>query len=136
MESSPKKHVQRLERVQRALTKYIPEFEGLEYEERLNKMNLPTLKERRVRGDILMIYKCLTNRENTENDKVFKFATSKRCHDKKLLKSGCSRDVEKYGFPNRSIELWNKLPDYITNQITVKGFKKSYDSWKAGPTRL
>ncbi len=57
---------------------------------------------------------------NIENDRVFKFATSKRGHDRKILKIRCSRDVEKYGFPNRNIELWNKLPDYITNQNTVK----------------
>ena len=41
-----KKYVLRLERVQRIATKMVPDFEDLEYEEKLKEMQLTTLNER------------------------------------------------------------------------------------------
>ncbi len=45
-----KKHVKKLERIQRIVTKMVPELEGLTYEDRLKEMDLPTLEQRRERG--------------------------------------------------------------------------------------
>jgi len=42
-----KKHVKKLERIQRIATKMVPELEELTYEERLKEMELPTLEKRR-----------------------------------------------------------------------------------------
>ena len=44
-----KKHVLKLERIQRIETKMVPDLEGQAYEERLKEMQLTTLKERRER---------------------------------------------------------------------------------------
>ena len=41
-----KKHVLKLERIQRIATKMLPELEDLPYEERLKEMHLKTLEER------------------------------------------------------------------------------------------
>ncbi len=38
-----KKHVNKLERIQRMATKMVPEPEGLQYQDRLTEINLPTL---------------------------------------------------------------------------------------------
>ena len=51
-----KKYVLRLERVQRIATKMVPDFEDLEYEERLKEMQLTTLNERWERGDLITIH--------------------------------------------------------------------------------
>ena len=40
-----KKHVMKLERIQRIATKMVPELDKLKYEERLKEMHLATLKE-------------------------------------------------------------------------------------------
>ena len=42
-----KKHVLKLERIQRKATKMVPDLEDLTYEERLKEMHLLTIKERR-----------------------------------------------------------------------------------------
>ena len=42
-----KKHIKKIERIQRMATKMVPELEGRTYEERLEEMNLPTLEERK-----------------------------------------------------------------------------------------
>ena len=44
--------------VQRRATKMVPELKELEYEDRLKRMDLPSLKCRRTRGDIIDTYKC------------------------------------------------------------------------------
>ena len=51
-----KKHVLKLERIQRIGTKMVPELEDLTYEERLKERHLTTLKETRERGDFITIY--------------------------------------------------------------------------------
>lgn len=44
-----KKHIKKLERIQRMASKMVPELEGLIYEERLKEMNLTTLEQRKGR---------------------------------------------------------------------------------------
>ena len=52
-----KKDVTKIERIQRAATKMVPELKDLTYEERLKEMELPTLQARRERGDLITMYK-------------------------------------------------------------------------------
>ena len=51
------KDVVALELIQRRATKRAPGLRNLSYEQRLNKLNLTTLEERRVRGDLIQQYK-------------------------------------------------------------------------------
>ena len=53
------KHKKKLERVQRTATKMIPGLEHLDYHERLRVLELNTLEERRARGNMIQIYKCV-----------------------------------------------------------------------------
>ena len=49
-----------IEGVQRRATRQLPEMKSLSYEERLKKLQLPTLRFRRLRGDIIEDYKMLS----------------------------------------------------------------------------
>ena len=53
------KYIEKIEGVQRRATKQIPSLKGLSYSERLRTLKLPTLAYRRIRGDMLEIYKIL-----------------------------------------------------------------------------
>ena len=63
-----KKHVSKLERVQRTATKMIPGLENLSYEERLDRLDMVTLEERRYRGDVIQLYKIVRGVETVDNE--------------------------------------------------------------------
>ena len=46
-----------IENVQRRATRYVPDINKLEYQERLEALNLPTLQHRRFRADMIETYK-------------------------------------------------------------------------------
>ena len=50
-----------IENVQRKATLFIPEINKLDYQERLEKLVLPTLDYRQFRGSIIETYKILHN---------------------------------------------------------------------------
>ena len=58
-----KKHIRKLEHVQRAATKMTPELQDLPYEERLTRMELTTLEKRRERGDMITLFRLLNGME-------------------------------------------------------------------------
>ncbi|XP_072039474.1 uncharacterized protein [Amphiura filiformis] len=53
------KDITAIEKVQRRATKMIPSFRELPYEMRLRRLNLPTLAYRRLRGDMIQVYKIM-----------------------------------------------------------------------------
>jgi len=54
-----KKDLELLEGVQRRATKMLPGLHNLSYEERLRRIDLPSLLYRRLRGDVIETYKYL-----------------------------------------------------------------------------
>ena len=68
-----KKDAMTLEKVQRRATKIPTSLKGLDYEERLTRMNLTTLELRRVRGDLIQMFKVLNGLER------FDWFTGLRC---------------------------------------------------------
>jgi hypothetical protein len=48
-----------IENVQRRATKQIPSLKNLEYTDRLKKLKMPTLKSRRLRGDMIETFKII-----------------------------------------------------------------------------
>ena len=125
-----KKHLRKLERVQRAATKLVPDLRDLEYQERLKVLNLPTLEERRKRGDMIQMYKCVMGMDRIDRDDfVVRDMTSvtRGGHELKLRLPGHTTDVGKYSFPARSIHAWNSLPGETARAENIHRFKKLYD---------
>ena len=50
------------QRVQMRATKLVITIKNLTYKDRLKRLKLPTLKYRRIRGDMIEVYKILTNK--------------------------------------------------------------------------
>ena len=57
-------YIEKFERVQRRATRIPFSFEKLVYEERLKRLCLTSLKDRGLRGDLIEMYKVMSNREN------------------------------------------------------------------------
>ena len=53
------KYIEAIENVQKRATRQLPNMSKLSYEERLRKLNLPTLTYRRFRGDLIETYKIM-----------------------------------------------------------------------------
>ena len=58
--STIKKDEDLIENVLRRASKMLPRLSNLTYEERLTKIEIPSMKYRRMRGDMIMVYKVLT----------------------------------------------------------------------------
>jgi hypothetical protein len=51
--------IEKIGNVQRRATKQVPTLKNMEYNERLKKLKMPTLKYRRMRGDMIEVFKSL-----------------------------------------------------------------------------
>jgi hypothetical protein len=58
---SPNKsgEIEQIENVQRRAMKQIPSLKNMEYNQRLRKLNMPTVKYRRARGDMIEVFNIL-----------------------------------------------------------------------------
>lgn len=63
-----KKDIRRLERIQRTATKMVPELKDQNYKERLEEIGLPSLQERRKRGDRITMFKLIINLEKIDRE--------------------------------------------------------------------
>ena len=55
-----KKYIEAIENVQKRATRMLPQMKNLNYQERLKLLKMPTLKFRRMRGDMIEAFKILT----------------------------------------------------------------------------
>ena len=66
------KDIEELEKVQSRVTKLVPGLQNLSSQDRLKKLNLQTLEQRRLRGDLIEVYKILNGYEGTDYRTFFK----------------------------------------------------------------
>ena len=64
MVSTTKKDDDLIENVLRRASKMLPRLSNLTYEERLTKIEIPSMKYRRMRVDMIMVYKVLSGYTN------------------------------------------------------------------------
>ena len=97
-------------------TKLVFTMKNLTYKERFQRLKLPTLKYRRKRGDMIEVFTILTGKY--ESNVSFSFEkkhhdSRTRGHDLKLVNHRHHYDLRKYSFTERTINIWNSLPDSV-----------------------
>ncbi len=122
-----KKDIIKLERVQRRFTKRLLNCLNLSYEDRLQKLDIKSLQERRIKKDLTYIFKMLHGKIDVNFDDFFQFSqnSATRGHSYKLFKQPFRLDCRKYFFSNRSITLWNSLPEYVVNCYNLSNFNSA-----------
>ena len=121
----------KVERVQRRATKLVPSIKHLSYQQRLEVLNLPSLKYRRLRGDMITVYNIFHNIYDLHTSQFFTFPTysNTRGHPFKIFKTQLQRDVRAHSFSQRIIDDWNKLPYEVVTAPTLSQFKRQFDSF-------
>ena len=122
-----KKDISALENVQRRYTKRIYGLWDVPYEDRLERLGLSTLRNRRIFLDLLLLYKIVFNLCSIPFDSLFTFAPNvrqTRGHNLKLFHSHTRTDCFKYFYSNRVVHHWNMLSSDIINVGSYAGFKR------------
>ena len=97
---------------------------GLNYEERLRRLKLPSLEFRRKRGDMIETYKYLHKKYNTNKPELVKSEVSiTRGNSLKLEIPRREIKVRSNFFTKRVCELWNSLPNRVVTAPSVNAFK-------------
>jgi len=106
-------------------------IKNLTYKDRLKKLKLPTLKYRRIRGDMIEVYKILTNKyDSWVNLYLEKQQDSiTRGHSLKLVNNRYHYDLIKFSFAPRIVNVWNSLPEIVISADTTDTFKRRLDKF-------
>ena len=127
-----KTQIREIENVQRRSTKQIPDVKEKSYTERLREIDLPCLLTRRIRGDLIEIYKLLHNRYDPDVSGVLiklNTRTNTRSNGLKIEKQNSRLNCRRYYFTMRCINIWNKLDTTIVNAASLNNFKQMIDKF-------
>ena len=125
-----KKYVNMIEKVQRHFTKLIHGMKHLSYEERLVRLQLPSLVYRRLRGDYIETFKILTGIYDPLTTKTLlttDINNRTRNNSFKLVKPRVNYKPYQEFFTNRIISGWNRLPSYVVKANSLNSFKNRLD---------
>jgi len=123
-----------LERVQRRFTRMFRDLKVLPYEERLDKLGLWSLEERRSRADLLELFKMNKGFTAVSWYRFFdRFANSiTKGHNWKLRKNRSRLDLRAFCFSQRCINRWNSLSQEAVDARTVNSFKNQLSKIRIG----
>ena len=120
--------IDRLEKVQARATKSVRGLGNYSYEERLKMLKLHSLSKRRLRGDLIEVFKMVKGLSGLNFEDFFQYAVQRntRGHRFKLFKprSGPKRFVF---FSQRVINVWNDLSESVVEAESLNAFKNRLD---------
>ena len=125
------KYINIIERVQRRATKLVPSLRNLPYEDRLERLGLTTLVERRFRGDMIETYRILSGKEKIDPSRYFSMANERGdpelARGLKLYKPRGRKKKRRETFALRVVNPWNKLNREEVNAPKTGTFKARFD---------
>ena len=91
------KDINKLESVQRRATKLIPSMHNLSYEERLKRLDMFPLRDRRTRGDLIETFKILKKIDKIDHENLFEMShTITRNNGFKLKGQRFNTDIRRH----------------------------------------
>ena len=117
-----------IENVLRRASKRIPGFSSKTYGERLAAIKTPSMKYRRMRGDMIIMYQIFHSDNNSLHD-LFEIRTSRtRGHNFKIYKPLTQSSPRNHFFSIRAANSWNSLPYEVVNAVSLSAFKSKLDT--------
>ncbi len=131
-----RRDIDNIERVQHRATKLIGECAGLNYEDRLHRTGLITLEKRRLRGDLIQVFKLIKGFDNLDYRYFFQLADRSRTrgHVFKIVKVRARLDIRNKIFSQRVVNSWNALPAHVVEAESINSFKNRLDRFWAFET--
>ena len=138
-----KKDIDELEKVQQRALRLMTNVRGSCYEERLRNAGLTPLTIRRLRADLIEVFKVLNGLYKVREDAWFtRIAESSRATRQtvRIDGNGIERrrdmlivprarlEVRNNFFSIRAAEEWNSLPDEVKDAETISIFKRKLDN--------
>ncbi len=122
-------------------TKLVPRIRNWRYKDRLAVLGLTSLHERRLRGDLIQLFKLVNgiNEVNWVNPPVNCSSLSQsgpargiRGHARRLSGQSSTKCLQRANtFTNRVVNEWNALPAEVTDAVSVNQFKNRYDNFRS-----
>ena len=121
--------IMKLESVQRWVTSCVQGMENLSYRQRLENLNLTTLHERRMRGDLIEVFKTMQGYSSTvENVVMMSVRTGNLLVNER--KKHVTRALQNGFFGSRVAKYWNQLPNNVKNSGSVNEFKNNLGEFR------
>ncbi|CAM5166439.1 unnamed protein product [Eretmochelys imbricata] len=129
-----KKDEFKLEQVQKRATRMIRGMENLSYERRLKELGLFSLTKRRLRGDMIVLYKYIRGINTGEGEELFKLSTNvdTRTNRYKLAIGKFRLEIIRRFLTIRGVKFWNSLPRGAVEAKDISGFKTKLDKFMEG----
>ena len=114
-----------LESVQRRWTREIDGLKDLSYAERLECLDLFSVKGRLVRADLILCWKIFQGQSTISPEMLFSLDTrpGNRGHRIKIFHPFAYTEARKRFFSIRCITMWNSLPDSVVASTSLTSFK-------------
>lgn len=118
--------IDKVESIQRSFTKRIKGLFNKTYLERLEYCSLESLELRRIKTDVMLVYKMMHKMVDLSFDDYFKYApvVGTRGNSLKLYPSLATKVVTFNYFGNRVVNYWNALPEVVVTAPSLAVFKK------------
>ena len=139
--------MEELEKVQQRAIRAMTDVRGSSYVEKLKDAGLCTLKERRMRGDMIETFKVIKGFTNVNRDDWFDLRSREQSRPTRanatiedgeerrksdiLYEPRASKELRKNFFTIRVVQQWNELPESVNDAESVNAFKNRYDRWKS-----
>ena len=122
--------IDRIESVQRSFTRRIYGLEDLSYWDRLAICQLEPLELRRIKRDLLLLYKMRHRLVKLNFYDFFRYAPNvgNRGHRDKLYPITVPTERSLASFAHRVVNNWNTLPEYVIESTSVCSFKSNLNS--------
>ena len=120
--------IEQVEKIQRRATKLVISLRKFPYKERLLRLNLYTLKYRRLRGDMIEVFKLVNNvYDNRVAPSLSYDMYVTRGNKFKLQNQSFNHNYRKFFFSARIVNMWNSLPNYVVDVQSIDVFRVHLD---------
>ncbi len=133
------KEIAEIELVQRNATRLIPQIKTLHYKQRLSAIGISSLRDRRLRGDLIQFFKIYKGLNIVNWVNPISTRPALRSNGPAVNVRGAYHRIERQliknceprenFLSNRVVPFWNELPDTVINSNSTIIFKNKLDAF-------